>query len=145
MTTTGEPTRALQGVEDLAAQGGVDGRPDGPALFRGQRRYRQPRADAGSGPAVLRRTHFRGLDPDLRCWDDRGFAVRAAFVPAARTSAVSFYFAAGRFGTWRPGAALAAINAQGPIETFVVAGAIIAPTYMPRGVIGAVVWASADA
>ena len=93
---------------------------------------------------AIRRNPFP-LDQDLRFWEDRGFALRAAFVHAARTSAEPFYFAAGRFGTWRTSAALAAINTQGPIETFGVAGAIIAPAYLPRGVISAVVWASADA
>ena len=85
---------------------------------------------------------FTWVDPDLRYWEDRGFALRSAFVHAARAIAEPFWFDGTRMATWRPSAALAALNADGPIESFGVAGAITAPAYLPGGVIGAVVWAT---
>jgi DNA-binding CsgD family transcriptional regulator len=89
-------------------------------------------------------TIFRWVDPDLRYWEDRGFALRSAFVHAARSSAEPFFFEAGRFATWRHSATLEAINSHGAIEAFGVTGAIIAPAHQPLGVIGAIVWATDD-
>ena len=109
-------------------------------------------ADIGSpdpmrGPdgRPLAETTFRWLDPDLRYWEDRGFALRSAFIHAARASAEPFYFSNGRLETWRPSPVLEAINAGGPIDDFGVRTALIAPAYQPYGVIGAVVWASPEA
>lgn len=87
---------------------------------------------------------FTWVDPDLRYWEDRGFALRSAFVHAARAIAEPFWFDGRRMVTWRPSSALEAVNADGPIESFGVAGAITAPAYLPGGVIGAVVWATSD-
>lgn len=87
---------------------------------------------------------FTWVDPDLRYWEDRGFALRSVFVHAARAIAEPFWFDGARMATWRPSAALEAINADGPVESFGVAGAITAPAYLPGGVIGAVVWATSD-
>jgi DNA-binding CsgD family transcriptional regulator len=87
---------------------------------------------------------FTWVDPDLRYWEDRGFALRSAFVHAARAIAEPFWFDGVRLATWRPSSALEALNADGPIEAFGVAGAITAPAYLPGGVIGAVVWATSD-
>lgn len=89
-------------------------------------------------------TLFTWVDPDLRYWEDRGFALRSAFVHAARAIAEPFWFDGARMATWRPSAALEAINDDGPVEAFGVAGAITAPAYLPGGVIGAVVWATSD-
>jgi DNA-binding CsgD family transcriptional regulator len=90
-------------------------------------------------------TLFQWVDPDLEYWKDRGFALRSLFVHAARGSAEPFFYADGRFGTWRRSQALDALNAGPPEDdAFGVASAIIAPAYLPRGVIGAVVWASSD-
>lgn len=88
---------------------------------------------------------FTWVDPDLRYWEDRGFALRSAFVHAARAIAEPFWFDGTRMATWRPSAALEALNRDSPIESFGVAGAITAPAYLPGGVIGAVVWATSDA
>jgi DNA-binding CsgD family transcriptional regulator len=108
-------------------------------------------ADIGS-PAPMRdsrgrpfaETLFRWIDPDLRYWEDRGFALRSFFIHAVRICSEPFYFANGKLASWRPNVALDAINDVGPSERFGVGAAIIAPVYMPGGVIGAVVWATAD-
>lgn len=108
-------------------------------------------ADIGSpmpiiGPdgRPLAESLFRWIDPDFKYWEDRAFALRAPLVNATRTSAEPFYFADGRLATWRASRALEAINAAGPIESFGVGAAIVAPAYLPGGVIGAIVWASPD-
>jgi DNA-binding CsgD family transcriptional regulator len=109
-------------------------------------------ADIGS-PAPMRNsqgkpfaeTLFRWVDPDLRYWEDRAFALRSFFIHGVRVCSEPFYFSHGRLASWRQNAALEAINRVGPSERFGVGAAIIAPAYMPGGVIGAVVWAAADA
>lgn len=103
-----------------------------------------PEPMLGVDERPLAETTFRWLDPEFRYWEDRGLALRATFVHAARICAEPFYFRAGRFGSWRPSAALQAINTQGVIQDFGVGSAIVAPVYLPGGVIGAVVWASPD-
>lgn len=89
-------------------------------------------------------TLFRWVDPDLRYWEDRGFALKVACVHAARACAEPFYFADGRFASWRRNRALEAINAERPIDAMGVGAAIIAPAYLPGDVIGAICWASKD-
>lgn len=89
-------------------------------------------------------TLFRWVDPDLRYWEDRGFALRSFFIHAVRVCSEPFFYAHGKLATWRPNSALDAVNRIGPAERFGVAAAIIAPAYLPGGVIGAVVWATAD-
>lgn len=100
---------------------------------------------AGADGRPLAETTFRWVDPDLRYWEDHGFALRAAFIHASRACSEPFHFAGGRFGSWRPNRALDAISAEGPIETYGVGASIVAPAYLPGGVIGAVVWATPDA
>jgi len=90
-------------------------------------------------------TLFRWIDPDLRYWEDRGFALRAFFIHAVRVCAEPFFYASGQLASWRSNPALDAVNKIGPAERFGVGAAIIAPAYLPGGVIGAVVWATADA
>lgn len=103
-----------------------------------------PRPMRGPDGRPLAETAFRWLDPDLRYWEDRGFALRAAFIRASRVCAEPFYFQGGRLRSWRTNPALDAIAAEG-IETFGVGAAIVAPAYLPGGSIGAVTWASPDA
>jgi len=89
-------------------------------------------------------TLFHWVDPDLRYWEDRGFALRSFFIHAVRVCSEPFFYARGKLATWRANAALDAMNQVGPSERFGVGAAIIAPAYLPGGVIGAVVWATAD-
>lgn len=108
-------------------------------------------ADIGS-PAPMRNsrgqpfaeTLFRWVDPDLRYWEDRGFALRSFFIHAVRVCSEPFFYEQARLTTWRANAALEAMNQIGPSDGFGVAAAIICPAYLPGGVIGAVVWATAD-
>jgi DNA-binding CsgD family transcriptional regulator len=107
--------------------------------------------DIGSAAALcgadgrpLAETVFRWLDPDLKYWEDRAFALRSAFVHAARSCAEPYYFLDGRLASWRENAALAAINSAEPFDRMGVESAIVAPAYLPGGVIGAVVWASPE-
>jgi len=114
--------------------------------------YLAAAADIGStrplvGPdgRLLAETVFRWLDPDLRYWEDHGFALRAAFIHATRACSEPFYFTGGRFASWRPNRVLEAITNEGPVDTYGVGSAIVTPAYLPGGVIGAVVWATPDA
>lgn len=98
----------------------------------------------GTDGRPLAETTFRWVDPDLRYWEDHGFALRAAFIHASRASSEPFFFSGGRFGSWRPNRSLDAVTAEGPVETYGVGAAIVCPAYLPGGVIGAVVWATPD-
>ena len=89
-------------------------------------------------------TVFSWIDPDLAYWRDRGFALRAPFIMAARYISEPFYFAKGAFSTWRPAPRLEAIPVEQAAREHGIAGAIIAPAYLPGGVIGAVVWATPE-
>ncbi len=108
-------------------------------------------SDIGS-PAPIRDSHgrpfvetlFRWVDPDLRYWEDRGFALRSYFIHAVRVCSEPFFYQGGKLASWRDNAALEAVNKLGPSERFGVGAAIIAPAYLPSGIIGAVVWATAD-
>jgi hypothetical protein len=103
-----------------------------------------PRPMVGRDGQPLAETLFRWLDPKLEYWRDRAFALRAPFVFATRLTSEPFYFQDGRLQTWRPTAWTQAMGAIGPEDMFGVRTAIVAPAYQPRGVIGAVVWASPD-
>ncbi|WP_304167288.1 helix-turn-helix transcriptional regulator [Phenylobacterium aquaticum] len=98
----------------------------------------------GADGLPLAESVFRWVDPDLAYWRDRGFALRAPFVLAARYMAEPFYFHQGRFATWRPTPRLDSIAVDQSAKDHGVAGAIIAPAYLPGGVIGTVVWATPD-
>jgi len=89
-------------------------------------------------------TVFQWLDPKLEYWKDRSFALRAPFVTATRYTAEPFFYHEGRFASWRPSPTLDAIDVESAAKAFGVAAAIIAPTYLPGGVIGAVVWAASE-
>jgi DNA-binding CsgD family transcriptional regulator len=92
----------------------------------------------------LAETVFRWLDPTLKYWTERAFALRAPFVHAVRCCAEPFWFGDGRFGAWRSMPALEAVDGRAIAAEFGVAGAIIAPAYLTGGVIGAVVWATPE-
>lgn len=98
----------------------------------------------GSDGRPMAETIFRWVDPDFRYWEDHGFALRAAFIHASRACAEPYYFQDGLFRSWRTNAALDAITAEGPIDTYGVEAAIVCPAYLPGGVIGAVIWATSE-
>lgn len=102
----------------------------------------EPMVDRDGRPFA--ETVFRWLDPELEYWKDRGFALKSPFVQAARYMAEPFYYADGKLATWRPTRGLDAIAADRASRDHGVARAIIAPAYLPGGVIAAVVWASPD-
>lgn len=139
-----DATSDLSTVERLARDVVEAGRRIGLPFIGTSPDIGSPAPMCGADGRPLAETVFRWLDPDLRYWEDRGFALRSAFVHAARTCSEPFYFAEGRLASWRPNGALEAINQGKPIEAMGVASAIVAPTYLPGGVIGAVVWASPE-
>lgn len=102
----------------------------------------EPMRNASGKPFA--ETLFRWVDPDLRYWEDRGFALRSFFIHAVRVCSEPFFYSHGKLATWRSNSALEAVNQVGPAERFGVGAAIISPAYLPGGVIGAVVWATAN-
>jgi DNA-binding CsgD family transcriptional regulator len=145
MAADGNVAGKLEAATELAHQVAEVGRVMGLPYVAAAADIGNPRPMYGSDGRAFVETIFRWVDPDLRYWEDRGFALRAAFISAARVCSEPFYFTGGRLASWRPNAALEAVAAEGPIETFGVGSAIVAPAYLPDGVIGAVVWASPDA
>ncbi len=93
---------------------------------------------------ILAETKFRWIDPKLEYWKDPAFALRSGFILAVRHCSEPFFFSDGAFRSWRRNYALDAINHEAEFDTYGVASAIICPCYSPRGVVGAVVWASDD-
>ncbi|WP_206613415.1 helix-turn-helix transcriptional regulator [Parahaliea mediterranea] len=87
---------------------------------------------------------FPWLDPELRYWEDPGFALRATIIQACRVCAEPFYLHQGQLASWRHNGALDAVNEQESFEGFGVEAAIMVPCHLPGGVIGSVVWASPD-
>ncbi|MBW8815995.1 MAG: LuxR family transcriptional regulator [Caulobacterales bacterium] len=104
-----------------------------------------PRLPVGTDGRPLAETVFRWIDPELRYWEDHGFALRAMGIHVARACAEPFWLAQGRFGSWRPNAALEAFSAEWPFETHGAAACIVAPIHLPKGVIGVVIWGTPDA
>lgn len=135
---------AMRFVAELAATVQALGREMGLPYIAVSADIGSPEPMRGPDGQPFAETLFRWLDPKLKYWEDRGFALRSPLVHAARCCAEPFYYSAGRFATWRPSQALEALNDAGGPESFNVGAAIVAPAYLPRGVIGAVVWASPD-
>lgn len=135
---------AFEVMEALAREVAELGERVGLAYVAASADIGSPDPMVGADGRPLAETMFRWLDPSVRYWEDRGFALRAAFLHAARACAEPFHFHHGRFGSWRASRALAAINGR-TIDPQGVGTAIIAPAYLPAGAIGAVVWATPDA
>lgn len=89
-------------------------------------------------------TLFRWVDPHLQYWKDRSFALRAPFVTAVRYTCEPFFYHAGAFASWRATPKLDLIEVKAAADRFGIGAAIIAPIYLPEGVIGAVVWAGSE-
>lgn len=101
-----------------------------------------PEPMANSEGEAYAETIFQWIDPKLQYWKDRSFALRAAFVHAARTCSEPFYFRDGTYGSWRQIEALEVVSRNEEYETFRVQSAIVSPIHAPGGAIGTVVWAS---
>jgi len=142
MPAPSRPDPLLHQVDRLAREVATAGADIGFAYVAASADIGSPRPMTGSDGAPFAETAFRWIDPDLQYWKDRAFALRAAFVHAARTCAEPFYFHKETLGSWREIAALEAINRNEAYETFGVKSAIVAPVHAPGGAIGAVVWAS---
>lgn len=135
----------LELVERLAREVDALGREVGLPFIAVSADISSPKPIVGMDGQPLAESLFRWIDPALEYWRDRAFALRAPFVFATRLTSEPFYFSDGRLRTWRPTGWTEAIGAIDPGDMFGVGAAIIAPAYLPRGVIGAVVWASPDA
>ena len=131
-------------VDELARRADALGREVGLPFIAVSADISSPRPMVGADGQPLAETLFRWIDPDLEYWRDRAFALRAPFVFATRLTSEPFYFRAGRLETWRPAAWTTAMGLIDPGDMFGVGTAIVAPAYLPRGVIGAMVWASPD-
>ena len=131
-------------VERLAREIDALGREVGLPFIAVSADISSPRPMVGRDGQPLAETLFRWIDPALEYWRDRAFALRAPFVFATRLTAEPFFFRDGRLQTWRPAAWTDAMGLIEPGDMFGVGTAIVAPAYLPRGVIGAVVWASPD-
>jgi DNA-binding CsgD family transcriptional regulator len=134
----------LERVERLAHEIDALGRAVGLPFIAVSADISSPRPMVGTDGKPLAETLFRWIDPSLEYWRDRAFALRAPFVFATRLTSEPFYFQDGRLQTWRPTGWTQAMGAIEPGDMFGVATAIVAPAYLPRGVIAAVVWASPD-
>lgn len=135
----------LEGVESLARAAAALGVETGLPYIAASADIGSPKPILGVDGRPLAETVFRWIDPELQYWRDTGFALRAPFVFATRFTAEPFYFQDGRLETWREAAWTRTLGAIDPADSFGVGAAIIAPAYLPRGVIGAMVWASPDA
>lgn len=102
----------------------------------------EPMRGADGRPFV--ETLFRWMDPELKYWKDRAFALRSSFIFASRYSAEPFYYSDGKFRTWRPVPRLENIEVTLNSEQHRVGTAIVCPAHLPGGVIGAIVWGSPD-
>lgn len=102
----------------------------------------EPMCDADGRPYA--ETSFRWFGPFDRYWRNRRLALDSPFLNAVRLIAEPFYFADGRLATWRHTGLLEDFDCTQVTALSGIAAAIIAPVHLPRGIIGAVVWAAAE-
>jgi DNA-binding CsgD family transcriptional regulator len=100
-----------------------------------------PEPMRGAGGRPYAQTHFCWIDPGYSYWLDRRLALESPILKAARLISEPFYLADGCLRTWRPTAWLDGIDLAYLREAGGDYGAIVCPVHLPRGVIGAVVWA----
>jgi len=141
--TSADASDPMQLVADLAERVAALGREMNLPYVAISADIGSPEPMRGPDGRPFAETLFRWVDPGLEYWKDRAFALRSPFVHATRGCAEPFFYAGGKFGTWRRSLALEALNAEEREGGFGGA-AIVVPAYLPRGVIGAVVWASPD-
>ncbi|MBN7797980.1 helix-turn-helix transcriptional regulator [Parahaliea mediterranea] len=143
-TQTGQREAAQDEVQALAERVAAIGRRIGLPYIAASADISSPRPLIDRAGRPLAETTFSWVDPNLRYWEDPGFALRAAIIQACRVCAEPFYLGAGRLSSWRHCPALEAVNEQEDYDGFGVAAAIAVPCHLPGGVIGAVVWATPD-
>ena len=80
----------------------------------------------------------------MRYWKERDFALRSPYCRTIRSLAEPFYVDDGRVSTWRPSRVVDELNEESPVTSPGVSAAIVAPVHLPRGQIGAVVWATSE-
>lgn len=102
----------------------------------------EPMSDRHGAPYAA--TLFHWADSSGPYWQDRRLALKSVFLHAARIFAEPMWYAAGKLGSWRPTAALDAIDCSRIDAQFDFSGAIIAPAHLPGGRVGAVVWVARD-
>lgn len=102
----------------------------------------EPMCDSAGRPYA--ETSFQWLDPDNHYWRNRRLALDSPFLNAARMIAEPFFYANATLSTWRPTALLDGIDCSRVTETSGITAAIVAPAHLPRGMVGAVVWAARD-
>lgn len=87
-------------------------------------------------------THFKWMDPNDRYWDNRRLALDSLVLNAARLMAEPFAFHDGALHCWRKTSVLGAFDCSRVTPETGVTGSIVAPVHLPRGRLGAVVWAT---
>nr|WP_246623203.1 helix-turn-helix transcriptional regulator [Sphingomonas colocasiae] len=102
----------------------------------------EPMCDAAGRPYA--ETSFQWVDPANHYWRNRRLALDSPFLHAARLTAEPFHYAEGYLRSWRPTALLDGIDCSRVASTTGIQAAIIAPAHLPRGMVGAVVWAARD-
>lgn len=144
MTPSGETAGDLAFVAKLAADAAQLGREFGLPFVAASADISSTEPMMGPDGRPLAETTFQWVDPDLKYWRDRGFALRAPVILASRYSAEPFYLADGRFRTWRPAPALECIEVGASAQQHGVVEALIAPAYLTGGVIASLVWAASE-
>lgn len=102
----------------------------------------QPMSDRNGEPYGA--TVFRWTDPAEAYWHDRRLALKSSFLHAARVCAEPMWYQRGKLGSWRPTALLDQVDCSKVDAQFGFTAAIIAPTHLPGGRVGAVVWVTRD-
>ena len=103
-----------------------------------------PNAMADENGLAYAHSTFRWFNPTREYWRDRKLALTEPFLNACRLVAEPMYFSEGRLHLGRPSQLLASIEYPQVHETMETREAIIVPVHMPRSMLGAVVWCSAQ-
>lgn len=98
----------------------------------------EPMADEHGTPYAESR--FRWYE-ETAYWRNRRLALDSSFLHAARLSSEPFYYSDGRLTTWRPTAVFKGVDVS---DVSGISSAIIAPVHLPRGRLGAIVWAAVE-
>lgn len=107
--------------------------------------FGDPEPMRGKSGAPYGKTHFQWIDPRYEYWLNRRLALESPFLKAARLISEPFFYAHGRLAAWRPTHWLDGIDLTQIRDAGGDYGAIIAPVHLPKGVIGAIVWAGRGA